>query len=599
MSRVGLIKTWIGIIAFLMGILFVSHPAAGQDIRVYASVDNTEITLEDTIQLSVVVEGVQNAPAPEPPALSDFKVNSGGTSSSLQIVNGQQSASTAFNYQLIPRTLGEFVIEPFKFEINGNPYVTAPIKIKVTQKPPLPAGQAPVFVEAVVSTHQPYLNEQLTLTFRVFHKVDIRNLNLDFSHDRFRKIDLGNPRKYSRVIQGTRYSVFEKKIALFGMRTGKVTLPSAIIELDIVERKTGQAMDSFKPFFDDPFFQNPLFHNQIKLVHKNLRSETIALEVLPLPETNRPKDFTSLVGQFHLSSEINKNELEASDTLTLTLTVSGTGNVADAAPTLPHLKDIFKVYPDQPEFKDTTGDAAVSGTKTFKYALVPIRDGTLTLPPFSLSYFDPAIHAYRTLKTMTHTVNVKPSATKGQLKVVEPMPEGTDVRRSVHALGTDINPIHTDPDLIGETGWSIGTTTAFLFILIVPPLGFVAFYNIYRHRQRLLHDNAYSRRHLAYQQAQERIDHLPVGENGRDTVQELSNIVREYIGNKLNMKGTAFTSRDVEEKLRSENFEERKVLSAKSLLEKYESLQYSSSAHENSESLITESKALLTLLEDQ
>ena len=51
-------KNWVGAAVFLILLLFYIPPAVGQDIRVYASVDNTEITLEDTIQLSVVVEGV-------------------------------------------------------------------------------------------------------------------------------------------------------------------------------------------------------------------------------------------------------------------------------------------------------------------------------------------------------------------------------------------------------------------------------------------------------------------------------------------------------------------------------------------------------------
>lgn len=598
MQRVWFNKSGMKTVTLLAGLLWISTPAAAQDIRVYASVDNTEITLEDTIQLSVTVEGVQNAPAPEPPALSEFKVRSGGTSSSLQIINGQQSVSTAFNYQLIPRSLGSFVIDPFKFQINSNPYFTAPIKITVAQQSQRPAGQAPAFVEATVSTHQPYLNEQVVLTFRVFHNKDIRNLDLDYSHDRFRKMDLGSPRKYSRIINGTRYAVFEKNIALFGMRTGKVELPSAIIGLDIVERKTGQAMDQFKPFFDDPFFQNPMFHSQIKLVHKNLRTEPIALEVLPLPDSNRPKDFDNLVGQFDLSADIDKTELEANDTLTLTLTVSGTGNVANAAPTLPRLKDIFKVYPDQSEFKETAGNHSVSGNKIFKFALVPIRDGTFTLPPFSLSYFDPATHTYKVSKTEPRTIIVKPSATSDQLKVVEPIPESGDIRQSVHTLGNDINPIHTDSGLFADTGWTAWSIAGVIFALGLPGVGFMVFYFGFRHRQRLREDNAYSRKHLAYQQAEERINQLALGGNGKDTVQELSNIVREYIGNKLNMKGTAFTSRDIEERLRLENFEEKKVLGAKMLLEKYESLQYSSATQENPETLLTQSKELLALLEE-
>ncbi|GIT65529.1 MAG: hypothetical protein Ct9H300mP23_11560 [Nitrospinota bacterium] len=59
--------------------------AFGKKIQVLATVDRTQITLEDSIQLSVTIKGTQNTPPPELPSLPNFRITSGGTSSSTQI----------------------------------------------------------------------------------------------------------------------------------------------------------------------------------------------------------------------------------------------------------------------------------------------------------------------------------------------------------------------------------------------------------------------------------------------------------------------------------------------------------------------------------
>lgn len=78
----------------------------GQDISVTATVNKNRLTLEDILQLSIIIQGTQNTPPPELPSLSDFRVVSAGTSSSTQYINTQRSVSITHNYRLTPMKPG-------------------------------------------------------------------------------------------------------------------------------------------------------------------------------------------------------------------------------------------------------------------------------------------------------------------------------------------------------------------------------------------------------------------------------------------------------------------------------------------------------------
>ncbi len=579
--------------------LFLPGGVWAQEIRVSASVNNTEITLEDVVNLEVVVEGTQDAPEPEPPPLPGFSIRTGGRATSLQIINGIRTASTTFHFQLIPKQSGDFTIGPFKFEIDGNPYITAPIAITVRKGAPPSQGKRPVFAEATVPTHQPYVNELLPITLKVYRQATVRNVKVDFPLDDFRKEELGPPKQYSRVLNGIRYDVYEWNTGIYPLKAGQVTIPLALIELDIVEQTPSGRRRSGDPFFDDPFFQSPFFHNQFKLKHKILRTDPIELEVLPLPEKNRPEPFSGLVGQFQMNTRFSRTQLAQGETMTLTVTVTGEGNPQDALLELPDTGGDFKVYADQPEFTRTGGDKTVQGEKVFKYALVPLKAGTLTFPAITLNYFEPRVHSFRTVQTELQTVNVTPTKDSQELNAVEPQPESSSTGGPQREPIEDINPLYLDMQEFTDRsrpGWFWLTVVLALF---VPPAVFLFFVPLHRKRQRMKFDTAYKRRMEAFRQAQERLNRLTSERNGgaREMVRELSQIVRTYIGDRLNLKGTAFTSREVEEQLRQREFREEHIVETRDLLEKYESLQYAA-GQGDTEALLAESRRLIEKLEN-
>ena len=113
-------------------------------------------------------------------------------------------------------------------------------------------------------------------------------------------------------------------------------------------------------------------------------------------------------------------------------------------------------------------------------------------------------------------------------------------------------------------------------------------------------DTSYSRRQVAYSNARKKLDLLSASNSKpKDFVRELSQIIREYIGDKLNLQGTAFTSKEVEEKLNKNFFACEKISAVKALLEKCESMQYAPVVIHKNYGLIDETSELLIQLEKQ
>jgi len=574
--------------------LLLNPVAQGQEISVTATVDKNRLSLEDVLQLSIVIQGTQNTPPPELPSLPDFRVVSAGTSSSTQYINTQRSVSITYNYRLTPMNTGTFVIGPTRVRANGKTYATQPITIAVQNEAQKPSNQETTgnknaFVVTTLSSKKAYVGEQLVYTFRLFHRVDAKNLNLrlPFDKTRFHKEELGEPKTYIKINNGLQYHVQELSLALFPLKKGLHEIPSAMIELDLFHPMKNRSRR-------DPFSQ--FFGQRTQAEHKVLRSQSLSIEVLPLPD-GAPEGFENIIGQFNISAELGKNDLEVGDTTTLTLTVSGKGNVQDIIFDEPDLKSYFKIYPDKPEFHQTVQNNQIMGEKVFKFALVPLEAGSRTLPKFSLAFFDPGKAQYRVAQTQPISLNIKPSAAKEELNLVQSRQQNAQAPE-IEILGRDIFPIYTELDKFQNTR---SHSPAFLATRFGSPvlLFFISAFIIKRQR-RMKHDVAFYRRRNAYKNATRRLKKMSEHSDPsapKEFGRELSEILREYVGNKLNLQGKAITAEEVETRLKEADYESAEV--TRKLLERCEILQFAPTTRGNTKELLRESENLIKLLEKQ
>ena len=574
--------------------LLLNPVAQGQEISVTATVDKNRLSLEDVLQLSIVIQGTQNTPPPELPSLPDFRVVSAGTSSSTQYINTQRSVSITYNYRLTPMNTGTFVIGPTRVRANGKTYATQPITIAVQNEAQKPSNQETTgnknaFVVTTLSSKKAYVGEQLVYTFRLFHRVDAKNLNLrlPFDKTRFHKEELGEPKTYIKINNGLQYHVQELSLALFPLKKGLHEIPSAMIELDLFHPMKNRSRR-------DPFSQ--FFGQRTQTEHKVLRSQSLSIEVLPLPD-GAPEGFENIIGQFNISAELGKNDLEVGDTTTLTVTVSGKGNVQDIIFDEPDLKSYFKIYPDKPEFHQTVQNNQIMGKKVFKFALVPLEAGSRTLPKFSLAFFDPGKAQYRVAQTQPISLNIKPSAAKEELNLVQSRQQNAQAPE-IEILGRDIFPIYTELDKFQNAR---SHSPAFLATRFGSPvlLFFISAFIIKRQR-RMKHDVAFYRRRNAYKNATRRLKKMSEHSDPsapKEFGRELSEILREYVGNKLNLQGKAITAEEVETRLKEADYESAEV--TRKLLERCEILQFAPTTRGNTKELLRESENLIKLLEKQ
>ena len=587
------------IIIGLLVLTLLKLPAWGENIQVLATVDKNETTLEDSLQLSITIQGTQNTSPPELPSLPDFRISSSGTSSSTQIINMKRSISITHNYRLTPMNTGQFKIGPVRIRSNGKTYVTQPIIIQV-RKPTVPgqSGNRPVFVESTISKKEAFVGEQLIYSFKVFHRVEVKNFNLNmpFGASYFQKEDLGKAKSFNSVINGIQYHVQEVSVALFPIKPGKAEIPTASLEFDIYHRTQNHSNQGpFGQFFNDPFF-----NQSTRAEHKFLRTKPIFLEILPLPENGIPKNFNNTIGEFKMDATLGKNDLEVGDTTTLTVTVAGTGNVRGITLPEPDLKNLFKVYPDQPEIDQTVTGNQIAGKKIFKFALVPLKPGLISLPAFTLSYFDPSTRDYRQLETQPIAISVRPSSVKENLNLVQSNHLGNiSAQPEVENLAEDILPIHTQLDDFQQINTQIDTQTIMEFVS--PAVFFLISAFFIKQKKRLTTDVAFYRSQKAFKNADTKLKILTQSQDkdSRLFANELSEILREYIGDKLNLEGKAITAAEVEAKLKSSNFKVSQAIRARKLMDKFEALQFAPKSSGNNQELLNESQSLIKILEKE
>ncbi|MBI5592559.1 MAG: protein BatD [Deltaproteobacteria bacterium] len=444
---------WIFTIIFAVLSLCASVHAA----EIQAVVDRTQIGPGESLELTVSVKGGEGTVDISP--IRDFKVLSGGTSTSVQIINGRMSRQVDYTYSLIPLKEGRLVIPPLTVMIDNTPQKTAEIVVTVTPKTREKTGSEDVFAEGKVSNSSPYEGEPILYTFKLFNAVQITNARLqkpEFSG--FTAKEVENSRKtYRTVMNGREYNVTDLTILLVPLGAGPKTIDPGILECDVVRRQNTRRSPFGMP--DDPFFGQGIMEPRV------IRTEPLSITVKPLPPFNAKGQFSGLVGTYQIKLEVDKTTLNVGESATLSVTVSGTGNIMDAASPEIAIPDAFKCYKDEPQENIQPGVNGYTGQKVFRTALVPLKEGQFTLEPIAFNFFDVSSGQYQTRLTAPVTITVHPSREKGKLEVYSPpAAEDKPLKKNVEFTGRDILPLKEEMNSL-ETQKAMTTAWFWAFLL--------------------------------------------------------------------------------------------------------------------------------------
>jgi len=423
-------------LALCLLVLGASTPAVAAELTARAVVDRTRISIQDAVQLTVVVSG--GDAAVDTTAIQDFQVTSRGQSSSVQIVNTHVTRETRFQFALVPRRTGSLVVPSLTVRRDGDEGLTDPIPILVTEASAAGDAGQEISLRAEVSDETPFRGQEVVYTLRLEAAVPIFDASYrepEFPGFLVRKLD--DQKSRTEVRDGREVRVTEITYMLTPRETGKLTVGPATLSCQVLAAgRPGRRGDPF----DDPFFRRQ------RSVEKVVRSPEVTVAVRQLPPAPAGLPFSGLVGEFSLSGTLTPPEVAVGDSATLSVVLQGRGNVEEAPSPEIAPPPGFKVYPDNPETEVKTTAAGTSGTKGFRFALVPTAAGDYRLGPVRMGFFNLKSGAYETLQAGPFPLRVAPGAAPPAAAAI-PASDGVELpavqsKRRVEQRGEDILDIH-------------------------------------------------------------------------------------------------------------------------------------------------------------
>lgn len=255
-----------------------------------------------------------------------------------------------------------------------------------------------VFIKVNVDKTKVRLGEQITATYKLYSRIPMQaalaklpSLNGFWTQD-FELLKDQSQKPVPETVNGVQYQTFTvKKSALFPQQTGTLILDAA--EAKGVARLAQRTNNPFNPY-------------SAKDVQIDIKSAPVSITVTPLPEKDKPQNFSGAVGNFSISSKVDKVQLSTDETVNLTLDIAGSGNLKlIQAPQL-QLPNGLDVY--DPQIIDTiTGrSTTISGNKIITYAIAPRIAGDYEIPAVAFSYFNSQNNTYTTLYTKPVKIHV-------------------------------------------------------------------------------------------------------------------------------------------------------------------------------------------------
>lgn len=539
-------------VLFMCLLVLLTQRALGEDISISAETDRASLSVNDMLTLSVTVKGnAQGIPKPAMPALTDFEIMSQYNTENISIINMQSSHSVTYQYILRPRKIGTLRIDAVILKYGGMEYRTSPLHIKVTKAsaaaptsppqsgpnfplfppsrfrtphfpPMMPEEEENVFATAKLNKESAYVNEQLILTVDFYYPqgLYLKRQLVPPTNTGYLVEELSPTRKFTTAIKDGRYEVEEIKFAVCPIHSGTFDINRVTIAYD--------SQDIFG-------------------ARGTVETEPLQFHAADIPD-HAPPNFINSVGKFQMEAIISPPTASTDEPLTLTLKIEGAGNFSTMS--LPELPQIpcFKKFDTSSSQEVTKTYPEVRGEKTFKTILIPQKEGTLTIPSFSYSYFDPDQKKFRELVSSALTVNITKNMASATPSPEAPHPEAP--REDIRYIKSDFTPA-------AGADSPLYRNIYFLSIQALPLLVIAAFVLQTKRRETLAHDPEKLRKSLAYRNFKKNIAHAHQSVKDKrwnDLYNWLQKSILEYMNAKYTMPGKGLTLSELKEFLQERQF---------------------------------------------
>ncbi|MCX7680127.1 MAG: BatD family protein [Spirochaetes bacterium] len=378
-------------------------------VEIDTELERSRIAVGEETLLQIKISGASSAEVHRIPKVAGLDIEYRGTSRSFQWINGKSWSGIVLSFAIMPQRSATFTIPPIEIRVGNQLYRSRPVQLvafrsAVSQKSQRSESAArAVYRKTELSKSRVYVGEPILVRYFLLH----HGIQFD-------QMPLLNELPETKwCVQRHMEERIDESIEKFqNLELVKTHLATFLLIPTMKGRQTirgGEVVVSYVS--NEGFFPFP------RQARVNL--EEAAVEVLPLPEAGKPKDFSGNVGNFTMEVEHEKKAIKVYDEATIKVIIRGQGNFLTMSP------PVF-VEPKGTKLVKGSGDVrievkgnAVEGVKEFIFTLIPERSGIIDAGKIQFNYFDPAAGMYRSVESERIMLTVEEEGSRGGINLDE------------------------------------------------------------------------------------------------------------------------------------------------------------------------------------
>lgn len=518
-------RTLAFISAWLIGLQLWAQPI------LIAEADRYKLGLGEEVRVSFTFQ--EQGDKFEAPNLgADWALLSGPSRSfQTSIINGRVTQQQKFDFLLRPRKKGQLTLQPARIKYKGKWIESKALQFEVAEASAAPRNSNDPraiaarnsFMKLRTSKRKVFVGEPVVLEYVLYYndaEMPIQEEELSFQGFYTQVLEVDESQRKSReVVDGRNYQTYIfKRILLIPQ------LSTAQIE--------GQSLLVIPTYI--PTNRRDIFgRRQMQMVRQRTFMDAPSLEVLPLPERNRPESFTGAVGDFQFNVDLDGEEVQADGSITLKMKLSGAGNLGLIDIPEPKFPVEFEIFDPEERQSIRTGKFGQKGRLTKEYLLIPRYKGTYKIPPLRFSFFDPNKKEYVEVVRGPMEIRVKngqeaPATSQALAGSLITTSGGN--KQAVTLLEEDIRFIY-----LGNVRWRLhgGESSSLWWIFLILPLLIAGGFQLYLSRRAVQQKNsAEIRASKAFRKAQKEVRTMKK-EGTDDHAEKLNEILESYFFEKL------------------------------------------------------------------
>jgi len=354
------------------------------------SIDRTDIHAGESFLLTIQLDQDTGAEPDLSFIPKEFTIISNSQYQQMSYVNGKSSTIKGWKLKLSTLKTGKITIPSIPVGNDKTKPVTLDIK-DTSNRVDLSGQKKAIFLESTVDREQGYVQQQIIFTVKLYRAVNTHYARLSDPTAGDSIIEkLGDDVQYDKRIENTRYVVTERRYAIFPQQSGELTIDSINFTADVNDpnsRGSNRFLNTTRPI--------------------SVNSKPIKADIKPQPvnSTTPWMPATEVVLADKWSNA--NNQLTVGEPVTWTLLLYAQGLSESQIPEIKLPKvDGLQFYPDTPQKERQINDKGILGQRIEKLAVIPSKQGTITIPAIEVKWWDVNNNSEKTATLPSKTFTV-------------------------------------------------------------------------------------------------------------------------------------------------------------------------------------------------